>query len=54
MSLVQENARVYERSRVLDGNLAHYAGLFGVRQDDSRAVNSVRARMNVVREITSA
>ena len=46
--------RVYARSRVLDGCLALNGGLNGIRQDDSRAGNSVRARMIVGREIASS
>ena len=52
MSLVQETVSVFEHSRVWDGCLVLDAGLFGACQDDSRAGNPVRARMNVVREIT--
>ena len=53
MSLVQETVNVFEHSRVWDGSLVLDAGLFGACQDDSRAGNPVKARMNVVREITS-
>jgi len=53
MSLVQETVSVFEHSRVWDGCLVLDAGLFGACQDDSRAGNPVKARMNVAGEITS-